>query len=86
MATLVLRRVPEELYRRLQRNAALHRRSLTQETIALLESGLSEPAMPAKPSADEVREWLRRDVSSLPIMDSRSPEDIRGYDEHGSFD
>jgi hypothetical protein len=86
MTTLVLRGVPEELDRRLKRSAGIHRRSMTQEAIALLETGLRQPAAPAKPSPDEVKDWLRREVWSLPILDARSAEDILGYNEHGLFD
>lgn len=86
MPTLVLRGVPDELYRQLKRNAGAHRRSMTQEAIALLETGLQKPAVTAKPSADEIEDWLRREVWILPTLDQRSDDDILGYNEHGLFD
>ncbi len=41
MATLVIKSFPEELHARLKSTAAEHRRSVTQETIYLLEKVLS---------------------------------------------
>jgi len=40
MNTLVLRHVPDDLYRRLKAVAAAHRRSMNQEAILALEAGL----------------------------------------------
>ena len=40
MPTLVIKSVPESLHRRLKRTAAAHRRSVTQETMSLLEKAL----------------------------------------------
>jgi plasmid stability protein len=40
MATLVIKALPEDLHNRLRRLAAAHRRSVTQETIFLLELAL----------------------------------------------
>ena len=42
MATLVIKSFPEELHARLKSTAAEHRRSVTQETIYLLEKVLSD--------------------------------------------
>ena len=41
MATLVIKSFPAELHARLKQTAAEHRRSVTQETIYLLEQALS---------------------------------------------
>lgn len=41
MPTLVIKSVPTELHARLKRTAAAHRRSLTQETMHLLEKALA---------------------------------------------
>jgi antitoxin VapB len=86
MPTLVLRGVPDDLYQQLKRTAGIHRRSMTQEAISLLESGLRVPAAPIKPSPDEVKDWLRREVWTLSVLDKRSADDILGYNEHGLFD
>ena len=49
MATLVIKSFPETLHARLKQTAAAHRRSVTQETIHLIESALAaEAAAPAK--------------------------------------
>jgi hypothetical protein len=40
MPTLVIKSVPSKLHARLKRTAAAHRRSLTQETMHLLEKAL----------------------------------------------
>ncbi len=40
MATLTLKNIPDELYARLKRNAALHRRSINREAIVCLETTL----------------------------------------------
>ena len=45
MATLVIKSFPEELHAKLKAMAAAHRRSVTQETIHLIETALtSSPA------------------------------------------
>ena len=45
MATLVIKSFPEELHLRLKETATAHRRSVTQETIHLLEQALvAEPS------------------------------------------
>ena len=47
MATLVIKSFPETLHARLKQTAAAHRRSITQETIHLIEAALSsQPAAP----------------------------------------
>lgn len=86
MPTLVLRGVPDELYQQLKQTAGVHRRSMTQEAISLLESGLRAAPTPAKPSVDEIKDWLRREVWTLPLLDARTDDEILGYNEHGLFD
>lgn len=51
MPTLVIKSVPAKLHARLKRTAAAHRRSLTQETMHLLEKALAaeEAATPVAP-------------------------------------
>ena len=87
MPTLVLRNVPDDLYRRLKETAANHRRSMTQEAIVSLQAalvGLQE--QPPKPTVEESLQWLKREVWSLPVLDRRSDDEILGYNEHGYFD
>ena len=84
MPTLVLRNVPDELYRQLKDTAKLHRRSMTQEAILSLHAGLTEASGPdTKPSFDETLTWLQREVWSLPVLDRRRDDDILGYNAHG---
>ena len=49
MNTLLLRHVPDGLYRRLEAVAAAHRRSMNQEAILALEAGLPGGASNAAP-------------------------------------
>lgn len=55
MPILHVRNVPDELYERIRARAALHRRSLTAETVALLEAGLR-----AEPTEDELEDLFER--------------------------
>ena len=55
MPILHIRNVPDDLYERVRKRAKTHHRSITTETIALLEAGLR--AMPAPHDFDD---WLAR--------------------------
>ena len=83
MNTLVLRQVPDALYRRLKAVAAAHRRSMNQEAILALEAGLPESPIPQRPSLAESRRWLEEQVWTLPVLDDRSAEEILGYGDDG---
>ena len=83
MNTLVLRQVPDVLYRRLKAVAAAHRRSMNQEAILALEAGLPESPIPERPSLAESRRWLEEQVWALPVLDQRSAEEILGYSDDG---
>jgi plasmid stability protein len=83
MNTLVLRGVPDALYRRLKAVAASHRRSMTQEAILALEAGLPEPKRPARPEVQDTLAWLEREVWTLPQLNPRSAEEILGYADDG---
>jgi len=87
MPTLVLRNVPDDLYQRLKETAAEHRRSMTQEAIVSLRTGLDgREELPHRPSLEESLDWLRSEVWSLPVLDQRSDDEILGYNAHGLFD
>ncbi len=67
MPALVIKSFPEELHAKLRQIAAAHRRSVTQETIHLLETAISAeektpPAAPAAPAAPEVSYWAKRQL------------------------
>jgi len=83
MNTLVLRHVPEGLYRRLKAVAAAHRRSMNQEAILALEAGLPGKPIPQRPTAAESRLWLEQQVWTLPVLNDRSAEEILGYGDDG---
>ena len=83
MNTLVLRQVPDALYRRLKAVAAAHRRSMNQEAILALEAGLPESPMPQRPTLEQSRRWLEQQVWTLPVLDDRSAEEILCYGDDG---
>ncbi len=61
MPTLVIKSVPAKLHTRLKRIAAAHRRSLTQETMHLLEKALAaEEATPAEAPRAGASYWGQR--------------------------
>jgi plasmid stability protein len=83
MNTLVLRQVPDGLYRRLKAMAAAHRRSMNQEAILALEAGLPESPIPKRPTLQESKHRLEQQVWTLPVLDDRSAEEILGYGNDG---
>jgi hypothetical protein len=61
MPTLVIKSVPAKLHARLKRTAAAHRRSLTQETMHLLEKALAaEDAAPPPAPRTGPSYWATR--------------------------
>jgi antitoxin FitA len=54
--TLSIKKVPEKLVKRLRRRAAMHKRSLQGELLAMLEDATS----PARMTVDELRQAVRR--------------------------
>jgi plasmid stability protein len=58
MPTLVIKSFPAALHARLKQTAAAHRRSVTQETIHLLEQALASEA----PRATRGSYWARREL------------------------
>ncbi|CRI64516.1 hypothetical protein THIOKS11990012 [Thiocapsa sp. KS1] len=86
MHTLVLRNVPDDIYRELKESAANHRRSMTQEAILSLQAGLEcHDASRGRASPEETLDWLRREVWTLPVLDRRTDEEILGYNADGHF-
>jgi antitoxin VapB len=86
MHTLVLRNVPDDIYRQLKESAALNRRSMTQEAILSLQAGLEgQDVFGARASPEETLDWLRREVWTLPVLDRRTDEEILGYNADGHF-
>jgi hypothetical protein len=46
MSTLVIKNLPEDLHARLRDQAERNRRSVTQEAISLIETGITVPRLP----------------------------------------
>ena len=76
MATLVIKNMPDELHRRLKKEAQKARRSMTREAVYLLDAGLngqfglvSARELPApyegkKPLTDKlIHEWKRKGMA-----------------------
>jgi plasmid stability protein len=57
MNTLVLRQVPDHLYRRLKAIASSNRRSMNQEAILALAAGLPGEPPPQRPDLEASRHW-----------------------------
>ena len=87
MPTLVLRNVPDDLYGRLKQAASDHRRSMAQEAIVTLQSGL-DGALDGwrRPSVEESLDWLKAEVWTLPVLDRRTDGQILGYNSDGHCD
>ena len=62
MPALVIESFPEALHAKLQKIAAAHSRSITQETIHIIETAIvaEEKAAPAAPSGPEKSYWANR--------------------------
>ncbi len=86
MATLILNDISDTLYQRLKTLAEAHRHSVNQEALIVLEAALAPLDVVPKPKLEETLDWLRREVWTLPVLDSREPDVIMGYNEHGLFD
>ena len=74
MATLHVRNVPDELYRKLQAHAVIDHRSLSAEVIDLLESGVAARDRGAKTM--KVLERLRVIRESLPRVPAGYAADL----------
>lgn len=60
MSTLVIKSFPEELHAKLRQIAAAHRRSVTQETIHLLETAIAEEEKAAPVAPATQSKWANR--------------------------
>lgn len=60
MPALVIKSFPEALHARLRHTAAAHRRSVTQETIHLIEIALLAEEKMHPPIAPRVSHWAKR--------------------------
>jgi len=74
MATLHVRSVPDDLYRRLQAHADAEHRSLSAEVIDLLQAGVA--ARDRRAGVEDVLERLRVIRESLPAVPSGYAADL----------
>jgi hypothetical protein len=68
MATVTLKKVPDELVRMLKDEARLNRRSLNQEALARLESTLVPPPRRSGVEAVEALKRLHKRLGGLPPL------------------
>lgn len=71
MAALVLKSIPRNLHKRLRQQAGIHRRSMTQEAIYLLEQGLCAVPVDFPPPLKGKRP-LTQALLNLAIQDGRA--------------
>ncbi len=79
---LFLKKIPADVKKLISREADIHRRSINQEAIVLLEEALAARLRAARTPRHEVREILAH-YRSLPIRDDRGPDELVEYDEFG---
>lgn len=89
MTALTLR-LPEPLQIRLKQSAQINHRSVNKQAVVLLEQALAtQTTEPANVSADLFNQRMAalmaigKSFANLPVLDSRSDDEIMGYDEHG---
>ena len=81
MADLTIRGLSDELNGWLKQQAQAHHRSVNKETIAILEAAAAQGERP-RLSASEIMTVAKR-FAALPVLDSRSADEILGYDHNG---
>ncbi len=79
---LQLKKVPPRITSLISREAELHRRSINQEAIALLEEALLARAKAKHPTHDEIDEIVDR-FDKLPSLDSRRLSEMAKFDALG---
>lgn len=79
---LFIKKVPANVKELIAREADVHRRSINQEAIVLLEEALAARLRTARSPRHEVREILAH-YRALPIRDNRGPDELVEYDENG---
>ncbi|MBK6998513.1 MAG: hypothetical protein IPH35_00535 [Rhodoferax sp.] len=79
---LQLKKVPAHIKALIDREAGLHRRSINQEVIVLLEEALLARARLQTQIQEDVEDILKR-YAALPTRDARPVSDIIEYDEIG---
>ena len=77
MPTLTIRNLPPEIYDRLRERAKRHRRSITQEAVAIIEQVLGKAGAPQEvwQQVDRLREHIRSRYGTFPDSTSLTRED-----------
>ena len=87
MITFTLEGVPTDLYNWVKRQAEAHHHSINDELISLLENCRDNTENSLELSSDDrfaaIMNISRR-CRTLPQLDSRSPDEIVGYDANGT--
>lgn len=81
-ATLTVRNIPDRLHVWLKEQASCNHRSVNNEVIAVLEAMRNNQPTKPRISADRIME-IAAQCASAPDLDTRSAEEIIGYDESG---
>ncbi len=86
MKTLTLDDVPEELFDWLKQQANTHHHSVNREIVNLLENlrekAMDNPIITRHQKYAAILEISQR-CAALPELDTRSVDEILGYDNHG---
>lgn len=79
---LFIKKLPGSVKELIAREAELHRRSVNQEAIVLLEEALAARLRAVRSPRHEVRDILAR-YRAKPVRDERGPDEIIDYDADG---
>ncbi len=89
MTALTLR-LPESLQNRLKQSAQINHRSINKQAVVLLEQALATPTKaPVAVPTDVIRQRtaalmaIGKAFAALPVLDSRTDDEIMGYDDYG---
>lgn len=80
--TITVRDIPDEIHHWLRAQATSHHRSLNKEVIAVLDAARGTAGRRQRISMDAVRDIVQR-CAAAPDLDTRSADEIVGYDETG---
>ena len=83
-------RLPETLQHRLKQSAQTNHRSVNKQAVVLLEQALAnQPPLTSALPQDVISQRtaalmaIGRAFAMLPVLDSRSDDEILGYDDYG---
>ena len=89
MTALTLR-LPETLQNRLKQSAQINHRSVNKQAVVLLEQALAaQTVVPATVPADVFNQRVAalmaigKSFAALPVLDTRTDDEIMGYDDYG---